>query len=198
LLQVLDDGRLTDGQGRVVYFNNTIIIMTSNLGTEFARKGGSLGFIKPETEDDMKTVADHKKIEDALRKAFRPEFLNRIDETIVFAPLAMSDIERIVELQLREIRSRLQEQGLSIELKDGARKWLAKQGYDPAFGARPLRRAMQKYVEGPLSVQLLQGKFKAGDCVVIDKKADGTELDFVDGGCNESEPVSVVAEEKTA
>ena len=178
LLQVLDDGRLTDGQGRVIYFNNTVIIMTSNLGTEFVRKGGTLGFIKPENEDDMKTVADHKKIEEALRRNFRPEFLNRVDEIIIFSPLSLTDVERIVNLQLREILERLRDQGLSIELKEGARKWLARQGYDPQFGARPLRRAMQKFVEGPLSVQLLQGKFKAGDCVVIDVTPEGTGLSF--------------------
>ena len=188
LLQVLDDGRLTDGQGRVVYFNNTVIIMTSNLGTEFVRKGGTLGFIKPESEDDLKTVADHKKIEEALKRNFRPEFLNRVDEIIIFAPLSLSDVERIVDLQLHSIVGRLREQGLSIEMRDSARKWLARQGYDPQFGARPLRRAMQKFVEGPLSVQLLQGKFKAGDCVVIDSKADGAGLEF-------AEPIRVVTDE---
>ena len=178
LLQVLDDGRLTDGQGRVVYFNNTVIIMTSNLGTEFVRKGGTLGFIKPQSEDDLKVVADHKKIEEALRRNFRPEFLNRVDETIIFSPLSLADVERIVALQLREIQERLKDQGLAIDLREPASKWLARQGYDPQFGARPLRRAMQKFIEGPLSVQLLQGKFKAGDCVVIDVSEDGTSLTF--------------------
>jgi ATP-dependent Clp protease ATP-binding subunit ClpC len=178
LLQILDDGRLTDGQGRKVNFSNTVVIMTSNLGTEYVRKGGTLGLIKAGVADDLKAAADHKKIEDALKRTFRPEFLNRVDEIIVFAPLSIEDVERIVELQLREIRERLQEQGLTIELRDGARKWLARQGYDAAFGARPLRRALQKHVEGPLSVQLLQGKFKAGDCVVVDVNADGTGVAF--------------------
>ncbi|MDW8350909.1 MAG: AAA family ATPase [Anaerolineae bacterium] len=178
LLQILDDGRLTDGQGRVVYFNNTVIIMTSNLGTEYVRKGGTLGFIKPTSADEMKMVGDHKKIEDALKRTFRPEFLNRVDEIIVFSPLSLEDVEKIVELQLRELRERLMERGIQIELKEGARKWLARQGYDPNFGARPLRRAMQKYVEGPLSVQLLQGKFKAGDAIVVDVNAGGDGLVF--------------------
>ncbi len=178
LLQILDDGRLTDGQGRVVNFTNTVLIMTSNLGTEYARKGGTLGLIKSGAPEDLKTVADHKKIEEALKRTFRPEFLNRVDEIIIFAPLTVEDVERIVDLQLREIRERLQEQGLSIELREGARAWLARQGYDPAFGARPLRRALQKYVEGPLSVQLLQGKFKAGDCVIVDVNADNTGIEF--------------------
>jgi len=185
LLQILDDGRLTDGQGRVVYFNNTVIIMTSNLGTEYVRKGGTLGFIKPTSTDEMKMVGDHKKIEDALKRTFRPEFLNRVDEIIVFSPLSLEDVEKIVELQLREVRERLIERGIQIELKEGARKWLARQGYDPNFGARPLRRAMQKYVEGPLSVQLLQGKFKAGDCIVVDVKAGGDGLEFVRDGCSD-------------
>ena len=187
LLQILDDGRLTDGQGRVVYFNNTVLIMTSNLGTEFVRKGGTLGLIKPSVEGDLSAVADHKKIEDALKRTFRPEFLNRVDEIIVFSTLSVEDVERIVDLQLREIRERLTEQGLTIELSDSARKWLARQGYDPQFGARPLRRAMQKYVEGPLSVQLLQGKFKAGDCVVVGTKPEGTGLEFVKGECSAPE-----------
>jgi ATP-dependent Clp protease ATP-binding subunit ClpC len=197
LLQVLDDGRLTDGQGRVVYFNNTVIIMTSNLGTEFVRKGGTLGFVKPQNDDDLKVVADHKKIDEALKRNFRPEFLNRIDEIIIFSPLAVADVERIVDLQLSEIQGRLREQGLSIEMKEGARRWLARQGYDPQFGARPLRRAMQKFVEGPLSVQLLQGKFKAGDCVIIDVTAEGTGLDFVDGGCVDAEAAAVATQKAT-
>ena len=192
LLQILDDGRLTDGQGRVVYFNNTVLIMTSNLGTEFVRKGGTLGLIKSGGDsNDLSAAADHKKIEDALKHTFRPEFLNRVDEIIVFAPLSIGDVERIVDLQLREIRERLTEQGLTIELSESARVWLARQGYDPAFGARPLRRAMQKYVEGPLSVQLLQGKFKAGDCVVVNGKSDGSGLEFTKGECGTAAPIPV-------
>jgi ATP-dependent Clp protease ATP-binding subunit ClpC len=187
LLQILDDGRLTDGQGRIVYFNNTVLIMTSNLGTEFVRKGGTLGLIKT-SDGDIAAVADHKKIEDALKKTFRPEFLNRVDEIIVFAPLSLEDVERIVDLQLREIRERLTEQGLTMELGESARKWLARQGFDQSYGARPLRRAMQKYVEGPLSVQLLQGKFKAGECVIVNAKPDNTGLEFLKGECGTVEP----------
>ncbi len=178
LLQILDDGRLTDGQGRVVYFNNTVIIMTSNLGTEYVRKGGTLGFIKPSSDEELRMIGDHKKIEDALKRTFRPEFLNRVDEIIVFSPLTLEDVEKIVEIQLREIRERLGEQGLQLEMSEAARRWLARQGYDPNFGARPLRRAMQKHVEGPLSVYLLQGKFKAGDCVCVDLKPEGDGLLF--------------------
>ncbi len=178
LLQILDEGRLTDGQGRTVYFNNTVIIMTSNIGTEYVRKGGTLGFIKPSNEEELKLVADHKKIEDALKRTFRPEFLNRVDEIIIFSPLTVEDVEKIVELQMRALRERLKEQGLEIELSDAARKWLARQGYDPNFGARPLRRAMQKYLESPLSMQLLKGQFKAGDRVHVDVSPDGNGLQF--------------------
>jgi ATP-dependent Clp protease ATP-binding subunit ClpC len=188
LLQILDDGRLTDGQGRTVDFSNTVIIMTSNLGTKYVRKGGTLGFIKPTTDEEFKMVADHKNIEDELKRTFRPEFLNRVDEIITFSPLTIEDVEKIVGLQMKEIAQRLQEKGLSVDLKDGARKWLARQGYDPNFGARPLRRAMQKHVEGPLSVKLLKGEFKAGDCVVIDATADGNALVFSTSGCADDVP----------
>ncbi len=178
LLQILDDGRLTDGQGRVVNFANTVIIMTSNVGTEYVRKGSTLGYTKATTDEEFKMVADNRKIEDTLKRTFRPEFLNRVDEIITFAPLTVEDVERIVEIQMRDIRHRLQEQGLTVEVREAARKWLARQGYDPNFGARPLRRALQKYVEGPLSVELLKSVYKVGDNVIIDIDAEGTNLAF--------------------
>jgi ATP-dependent Clp protease ATP-binding subunit ClpC len=167
LLQILDDGRLTDGQGRVVDFRNSVIIMTSNLGTEFVKKSGSLGFLR-RGEDGSGEDAANEKVERALKATFRPEFLNRIDEIITFKPLALEDVERIVDLQMKEIQARLSESGLTVQLTDAARKWLAKEGYDPSFGARPLRRALQKYVESPLSVQMLKGEFKNGDVVTVD------------------------------
>jgi len=177
LLQILEDGRLTDGQGRTVDFRNTVLIMTSNLGTEFARKGGALGFMRPgEGVSSAEVAADHKKIEDALKRAFRPEFLNRVDEIIIFNTLSLEAVEQIVGLQMKEVGGRLSEQGLTVELTEAARKWLAKQGYDPQFGARPLRRAIQKYVESPLSVKLLRGEFHSGDCVIVD--TDHEELTF--------------------
>jgi ATP-dependent Clp protease ATP-binding subunit ClpC len=170
LLQILDDGRLTDGQGRIVDFRNTVIIMTSNLGTEYAHRGGTLGFLG---SDDPETVADHDKIEKALKDAFRPEFLNRIDEIIIFSPLTLEQVEQIVDLQMAEIRERLGDHNLSVELTPAARAWLARQGYDPAFGARPLKRALQKHVESPLSVQLLRGDFEEGASVLVDVGDDG-------------------------
>ncbi|MBI5829302.1 MAG: AAA family ATPase, partial [Chloroflexi bacterium] len=133
LLQILDDGRLTDGQGRTVDFRNTVLIMTSNLGTEFVTRSGSLGFLR-RGEDGSESEA-HEKIEKALKSTFRPEFINRVDEIITFSPLAVEHVESIVDLQLKEIRERLGEHGLKLELTETARKWLAKQGYDKAFGA---------------------------------------------------------------
>jgi ATP-dependent Clp protease ATP-binding subunit ClpC len=173
LLQLLDDGRLTDGQGRTVSFRNTIVIMTSNVGTSFVRRSGALGFAGMRDPDE---VADHKRIEEALKDTFRPEFLNRIDEIIIFEQLAMEDVVAIVDLQMKEVRERLSEHGLEIELTQTAKEWLAGQGYDEDFGARPLKRALQRYVESPLSVKLLEGDFTKGDHVIVDTQ-DG-ELNF--------------------
>ena len=129
LLQVLEDGRMTDGQGHTVDFRNTVLIMTSNLGTEFARHGGALGFL----QQDEDAVADHRKIEKAMRDTFRPEFLNRIDEIIIFEPLTLEAVEQMVDLQIRELAERMDESGLAIHLTEPARFWLAKQGYRPAI-----------------------------------------------------------------
>ncbi len=165
LLQILDDGRLTDGQGRVVDFRNTVLIMTSNLGTEYVTKGGTLGFLGSSGEGDQ---ANQEKIEKALKNAFRPEFLNRIDEIILFSPLSKENMKKIVTLQMEDIRSRLAEHDLEVELTEVAVDWLANEGYDSAFGARPLKRALQKHVESPLSISMLSGEFTAGDTVVVD------------------------------
>jgi ATP-dependent Clp protease ATP-binding subunit ClpC len=167
LLQILEDGRLTDGQGRTVDFSSTVVIMTSNLGTEFARKGGALGFVQP---NDEQAIADHQKIERAMRETFRPEFLNRIDEIIIFEPLTLPQVEQIVDLQLNEVAARIVEStGISLQLSASARRWLAARGYDPQFGARPLRRAIQRYVENELSAMLLRGGIQSGDLIMIDE-----------------------------
>ncbi len=166
LLQILDDGRMTDGQGNVVDFRNTILIMTSNLGTEYVHKGGTLGFLQKTADDDEREA--HDKVEKALKGAFRPEFLNRIDEIIMFSPLSLEEMAQIVNLQMKEVQERLGEYHITVELTEAARKWLAKEGYDPAFGARPLRRAIQKYIESPLSVELLAHRFKSGATVLVD------------------------------
>ena len=173
LLQILEDGRLTDGQGRTIDFSNTIIVMTSNLGTEFARQGGALGFVQ---SNDEQTIVDHQKIERAMRDTFRPEFLNRIDEIIIFAPLTLEQVEQIVDLQIRDTALQLQERGIGIHLTEAARAWLARKGYDPQYGARPLRRAVQRFIENPLSGQLLKGTIRSGDLVVIDEQNE--ELSF--------------------
>ena len=186
LLQILDDGRLTDGQGRVVDFRNTVVIMTSNLGTEFVRKSGTLGFLR-RGDDGSDEDANNEKIERALKATFRPEFLNRVDEIITFKPLSLEDVEKIVDLQMNEIQSRLSEHGLLVRLTESARKWLAKEGFEPAFGARPLRRALQKYVESPLSVQMLKGDFKPGDTVIVDW-VEGKGIEF---RRDEAAPVTV-------
>jgi ATP-dependent Clp protease ATP-binding subunit ClpC len=174
LLQILDDGRLTDGQGRTVNFRNTVLIMTSNLGTEYVTKAGSLGFLKADSDDEERQ--SQEKIERELKKTFRPEFLNRIDEIITFSTLTLDEMKLIVDLQMKEIRDRLSERGLEVDLSHEAREWLAEVGFDPAFGARPLRRALQKYVESPLSVRLLGGEFSEGDIVCVD--VDEGELVF--------------------
>lgn len=165
LLQILDDGRMTDGQGNLVDFRNTVLIMTSNLGTEYVRKGGTLGFIQSNANGEEKEA--HDKIEKALKSSFRPEFLNRIDDIIMFSPLSLEQMEFIVDLQLKEVQDRLNDFNVSVLLSPDARSWLAREGYDPAFGARPLRRAIQKFVESPLSIELLEGKFKDGGKVNV-------------------------------
>jgi ATP-dependent Clp protease ATP-binding subunit ClpC len=189
MLQILDDGRLTDGQGRVVDFRNTVLIMTSNLGTEFGRKGGALGFVRP--GESPAQMADASKIEDKLKATFRPEFLNRIDEIIIFGTLSVEDVEKIVDLQMKEIRHRLREHGLFIELTDAARQWLARQGYDANFGARPLRRALQRYVESPLSVKMLKGEFKVGDTILVDAGEEGVVFSKLEEATVPAEHVTV-------
>jgi len=176
LLQILDDGRLTDGQGRLVDFRNTVLIMTSNLGTEYVRRSGTLGFLQ--TSNNAEDRMSEEKINTALKSTFRPEFLNRIDEIIMFSPLSLEQMGEIVTLQMKEVRLRLEEHGLQVTLSDAARDWLASVGYDAAFGARPLRRALQKYVESPLSVSLLSGQFVEGDTVLVDLDKDSNQLVF--------------------
>ena len=169
LLQILDDGRLTDGQGRIVDFRNTVLIMTSNLGTEFVTRSGTLGFQRSGEGAESEGEA---KIERALKDTFRPEFLNRIDEVIIFSKLTLEDMVEIVTLQMEQVRERLEDHGLTVSLSDAARSWLAEEGLDPDFGARPLMRAIQKHVESPLSVKILQGEFKEGGQVLVDYVED--------------------------
>lgn len=190
LLQILDDGRLTDGQGRLVDFRNTVLIMTSNLGTEYVQKAGSLGFLES-SGDDAEREAEAK-IQKALRKEFRPEFINRIDEIITFSELSLDDMRQIVDLQMEEIRTRLAEHEISVELSPKARDWLAERGHDPSFGARPLKRMLQKFMESPLSVKLLAGEFENGQTIYADVDEDHEKLTFL------NEPIPVELKEVDA
>ncbi|MCX7707282.1 MAG: AAA family ATPase, partial [Anaerolineae bacterium] len=180
LLQILEDGRLTDGQGHVVDFRNTVLIMTSNIGTSFVRSGGTLGFLKQDGLTSQERQL-RENIEQDLKRTFRPEFLNRIDEIIIFHGLTQEHVKQIVDLQMREVAGRLAEHGLKIELTEAAREWLAAEGYDPQFGARPVRRTLERYVENPLAKRLLAGEFHEGDTIIVDvaQNAEGkTELTF--------------------
>ncbi|MGB9632924.1 MAG: ATP-dependent Clp protease ATP-binding subunit [Chloroflexaceae bacterium] len=168
LLQVLDDGRLTDGQGRTVDFRNTVIIMTSNAGTEHLQ-GGGIGFStsgKGPRQIDMKDA--RKKVDEALRQTFRPEFLNRVDEIILFHPLTMEDLTRIIDLQVGDLVERLRDQKITLKLTKEAKEYLVTEGYNPIYGARPLRRTVQRLLETPISRELLRGTFKAGDTIEVD------------------------------
>ena len=177
LLQILEEGHLTDGHGRVVDFRNTVIIMTSNLGTSFVHRGaGAMGFSMGDEGDKREQFEDD--VSQSLKRTFRPEFINRIDEVIVFNALQREAVMRIVDLQMRELEERLADQGLRIEMSDAARGWLADQGYDETFGARPLRRTIQRYVESPLSKRLLQGDFGEDDIVRIGVDDDEGTLTF--------------------
>jgi ATP-dependent Clp protease ATP-binding subunit ClpC len=179
LLQILDDGRLTDGQGRTVDFRNTVLIMTSNLGTQYVSRSGSLGFLKDKGDDEAKRA--HQNIEKSLKDTFRPEFINRLDEVIMFSPLSIEDMQSIVDLQMAEVQQRLEDQGYSVEISAAAREWLAEEGHDADFGARPLKRALQKHIESPLSKRILAGDFKPGSTVLVDFDSEKEEITFKPG-----------------
>jgi ATP-dependent Clp protease ATP-binding subunit ClpC len=167
---VLEDGRLTDGHGRTVDFRNTVIIMTSNIGTaEFERTaiGFQSGGAKASDEERHRTA-----VMDALKKSFRPEFLNRVDDFVVFHQLTQAELGQIVELMVDKVRDRLHERSIGIELTQAAKDWLVDEGFDPAFGARPLRRAVERHIENEIAKRVLSGEFADGDTVDIDA-ADG-------------------------
>ena len=167
LLQVLEDGYLTDGKGRRVDFRNTIIIMTSNVGTEHIRRASKIGF-SALTGTDLDNDDVRKKVDDALKQLFRPEFLNRVDAKIIFHPLTNSEIREIATIMIKRVEKQLGEHGITLDLYDEAYELLAKRGYDPAFGARPLRRIITNLIEDPLSEGFLEGRFTSGDTVVVD------------------------------
>ncbi|MCU1453167.1 MAG: clpC [Acidimicrobiales bacterium] len=169
LLQILEEGRLTDSQGRSVDFRNTVLIMTSNLGTQDLRRA-NVGFGK---SDEAVTYEKMKeKVNEALKQHFRPEFLNRIDETIVFHELSKPEVTQIVDLMVKRTSLQLEAQGIGIELTEAAKTLLVDRGYDPTMGARPLRRALQRLVEDPLSERLLYKQFRAGEMIIVDAEPD--------------------------
>jgi ATP-dependent Clp protease ATP-binding subunit ClpB len=159
---VLDDGRLTDGQGRTVDFRNTLVIMTSNLGAEY--------LVNLKETEDVDVVREQ--VMAVVRSNFRPEFLNRVDEIILFHRLKREQMEAIVEIQLERLRKLLQERKIAIELDDSARKWLGEKGYDPAYGARPLKRVIQKQLQDPLAEKILLGDIRDGDIVRVTAGSD--------------------------
>jgi len=159
LLQVLDDGRLTDGHGRTVDFRNTIIVLTSNIG-------GST--IQRLTEQQAPDIEIEMSVREELKRHFRPEFLNRIDETIIFHRLSQEHLARIAEIQIGRLRERLAERGIAIEVTEQARQQLARDGYDPVYGARPLKRLIQREIENPLARLILAGDFTHGDRIAVD------------------------------
>ncbi|MDQ1642587.1 MAG: ATP-dependent Clp protease ATP-binding subunit ClpC, partial [Actinomycetota bacterium] len=181
LLQILEDGRLTDSQGRVVDFKNTVIIMTTNLGTRDISKGFNLGFA---AAGDSSTGYERmkNKVQDELKQHFRPEFLNRIDDIVVFHQLSPEEIVKIVDLMLAKLDERLHDKDMGLELTTAAKELLAKKGYDPVLGARPLRRTIQREIEDVLSEKILFGEVRPGQIVLVDATGEGDEAAFTFAG----------------
>ena len=180
LLQILDDGRLTDSQGRTVDFRNTVLIMTSNVGSQYLIEAGT-GQVAWEQAET--------KVMEMLRQAFKPEFLNRVDDIITFRPLTHEDIEQIVDIQIKRVEKQLADRKLTIEITPAAKKLIVAEGYDPVYGARPLKRAIQRLLQNPLALQVLEGKYSEGDKIVVDRSKDGNSLAFermpAEGGARE-------------
>jgi ATP-dependent Clp protease ATP-binding subunit ClpB len=164
----LDDGRLTDSHGRTVDFRNAVLIMTSNIGSQW--------ILELYGKEDWSEI--EKRVWDGLRATFRPEFLNRVDDIIVYKPLGREELRRIVDLQLERGREWLADRKMNIEVTEAARDLISQEGYEPAFGARPLKRALQRLLLNPLSTELLEGKFSDGDKIVVDREADENRLVF--------------------
>ncbi|NNK61783.1 MAG: ATP-dependent Clp protease ATP-binding subunit, partial [Gemmatimonadetes bacterium] len=174
LLQVLDEGHLTDNYGRVIDFKNTVLIMTSNLGARDISKGGGVGFQSGDAQTSYQLMQD--KVREEIERAFNPEFLNRVDDTIVFHPLSKAEIGEIVHILLADVQSRLSEESMTLRISDGAVAFLVERGYDEKFGARPLKRAIQRFLEDPLSEKILVAEFTPGDEIEVDVDDDGEAL----------------------
>ncbi|MCA9295249.1 MAG: AAA family ATPase, partial [Phycisphaerales bacterium] len=176
LLQIMEEGRLTDSFGRHVDFKNVVLIMTSNIGADIIKGGQSFGFGK---RDDVRDYDQMKKsLMSEVEKFFRPEFINRLDDVIVFKPLVKDDLHDIIEIELRKVRERLEAKGMELELDSLAKDFLIDKGYNPDFGARPLRRAIGSFIEDPLAESLLSGEFKSGMKIFVTRKEDADHLYF--------------------
>jgi ATP-dependent Clp protease ATP-binding subunit ClpC len=174
LLQLLDDGRLTDAQGRTVDFKNTLIIMTSNIGSKVIEKGGGgIGFEVSDNREDSRYDRIRNKVNEDLKQYFRPEFLNRLDEIIVFRQLTKDEVKQIADIMLREVSMRLLDQGIGLEVTERFKDRLVQEGYDPSYGARPLRRVIMRLLEDSLAEAMLSGQITDGDTAVIDVNDDG-------------------------
>jgi ATP-dependent Clp protease ATP-binding subunit ClpC len=194
LLQVMEEGRLTDSFGRNVDFRNTIVIMTTNAGAEAIKNESAFGFQKPDADSSYESMKS--RVQEQIEKVFRPEFLNRVDDVIVFRHLTADDLGDVIEMELRKVRERLSERGLKLALSEAAKQWLVKKGSNLDFGARPLRRAIENYVEDPLSEELLKGEFQGMDTITIEVKEVGERKQlFFHGsvGGPHEEPQPVVA-----
>jgi ATP-dependent Clp protease ATP-binding subunit ClpB len=167
LLQILDDGRLTDGHGRTVDFKNTVVIMTSNIGSQWIMD------LREKDYEEMR-----RRVMEAMRAHFKPEFLNRVDELIIFHGLGIEEIKAIVEIQVKKLEQRLLERRIQLKMAEKAKEWLAKEGFDPAYGARPLKRVIQKEIQDKLALKILEGKFKEGDTITVDVEDKKGELVF--------------------
>lgn len=173
LLQIMEEGRITDSLGRTVDFRNTIIVMTSNVGAAAASEAGSLGFATIETGESYARMATRQAYQKALEEHFRPEFLNRLDDIIVFRPLERDDLKQVVRLEFGKVVKRMAEQGIALTLSEAGVEHLLKEGFDPKFGARPIRRAIERLVEDPLGEAILRGEFAAGASIEVDVEGEG-------------------------
>jgi ATP-dependent Clp protease ATP-binding subunit ClpC len=176
LLQIMEEGRLTDSFGRHVDFRNCIIIMTSNLGADVIKGGSAFGFTKRAEVQDYEKMK--KSLSSEVERFFRPEFVNRLDDMIVFRPLIKDDLNQIIEFELSKLRKRLTEKGMALEIDQKAKDFLIDKGYNPDFGARPLRRSLSQFVEDPLAENLLSGEFAAGDVIFVTREGEKEHLAF--------------------
>ena len=189
LLQVMEEGRLTDSFGRNIDFRNTILIMTTNAGAEAIKNEAAFGFQKPDQDAGYESMK--KRVTDEIEKVFRPEFINRVNDIIVFRHLTDDDLKHVVDLELSKVRNRLKEKGLTLELTDEAKEFLIKKGSNTDYGARPLRRAIETFIEDPLAEELLKGEFTGKDTIKIEVKKVGDKKQLVFDGRAEGKPVSM-------